>query len=519
MNQSWPGGRSTVVAVALMLMTSSCGGDDTVEPTLLSTTTPETETSLTAQSTFAPQPGSGVPVVVDYSPTSSDVTALLFLLQHSEVRVDAITIPGTGESHCDAAVANTLGLLVLVGKEGIPVACGSSEAMAGQNQWPDAWRDTADQLPGLSLPAGGEPSSLNGPELLSAAVKQSTQPVKLLTLGPLTNVAQALAADPSLVNNLETIYIMGGAVETAGNVFANDVAEWNIWIDPAGAQTVFDAGAPIVLVPLDATNSVPVTRRWYGLLADQRSTPAAGAVFDLFTASPGVLDGGFFFWDELAAAVLVDPSYVTLEDMTLSSVQEGVEDGRTKRAADGVQVQVAVSVDTARFERDLLSILNGGGPVEIEAADPELVVYFMALESLAERFNAGISQWFEDNEEALVAVFDSGDLPLEQVREANREFLTTAMGFLRADLTGTQALDVPAGAEAVHQAYLTAVEAVLATESEALNRIGTASSAELTRFSESGFGLPLEDLSQACSGLQTLANAEHVNVDLLCSEI
>ena len=347
-------------------------------------------------------------MVVDYNPTSSDVTALLFLLQQDGVRVDAITIPGTGESHCEKAVANTLGLLALVGKEGIPVACGSPAPIAGQNQWPDDWRDAADQLPGLSLPDGGEPSSLTGPELLVAAVTQSTEPVKLLTLGPLTNVAEALALDPSLVSNLDAIYIMGGAIGVGGNVPANGVAEWNVWIDPAGARAVFESGAQIVLIPLDATNAVPVDRAWYNRLSDNLWTPSASAVFDLFSNSPGVLSGGFYFWDELAAAVMVDDSYATFETMTLSVILGGIEEGRTKPTADGVEVRVAVDADAPRFILDLISGLNGGRAVKIVTVvvDPGVEAYFAVLLQLGDRVNAQLDAWFEENEEVFVHARD-----------------------------------------------------------------------------------------------------------------
>ncbi len=104
--------RLLAVVAAITLVASACGGsgDST------STTTPTIPTTSTVQATsttrpaFVSQPGDGIPVVVDYNPTSSDVTALLFLLHQDGVRVDAITIPGTGESHCEKAVVNTLGV-------------------------------------------------------------------------------------------------------------------------------------------------------------------------------------------------------------------------------------------------------------------------------------------------------------------------------------------------------------------------------------------------------------------------
>jgi inosine-uridine nucleoside N-ribohydrolase len=82
-------------------------------------------------------------------------------------------------------------------------------------------------------------------------IQGSPEKVTLVTLGPLTNVAQALEAEPSLVDYIEMIYVMGGAVSVPGNVgfivTDNAVAEWNIYVDPHAAAIVFESGAPITL--------------------------------------------------------------------------------------------------------------------------------------------------------------------------------------------------------------------------------------------------------------------------------
>ena len=509
-------GRATIVLLGIVLVASACRSDGAADTTSTPTTTSVVTSSSTAGAAYAPQPGDGIPVVVDYNPTSSDVAALLFLLQHDVVRVDAITIPGTGESRCGPAVANTLGLLTLVGEDGIPVACGSSVPVAGDNDWPDDWRDAADELPGLSLPDGGQVSSLSGPELLVAAVTQSPEPVKLLTLGPLTNVAEALVLDPTLVKNLDAVYLMGGAVAVGGNVFANDVAEWNVWIDPAAAQAVLQSGAPVVLVPLDATNDVPVTRGWVDRLAADRTTPAANAVFDLFNASPGVLEGGFYFWDELAAAVLTDHTYVTLADATVAVVLERPEEGWTKPDPDGTPVQVAIGADAFRFERDLLSILNGRGPVELVAADPERVAYFEELETAAGMLDTTLNAWFLENEEALDVLFEPENGEIEQVREVVRDLVGVVMDALRQDQALTSALDPPDEVTEAHLAYLAAVEAVLSLESDTLARIEAAGPDDSPDIIVTELGAVFDNVTAACFDLQSRATEQGIDADLAC---
>jgi inosine-uridine nucleoside N-ribohydrolase len=73
-------------------------------------------------------------------------------------------------------------------------------------------------------------------------------------------VAEALRAQPALAERIANVQVMGGAVDAPGNVgpsgsgIANDVAEWNIHVDPAAADVVIRT-APVTLVALDATQS------------------------------------------------------------------------------------------------------------------------------------------------------------------------------------------------------------------------------------------------------------------------
>jgi inosine-uridine nucleoside N-ribohydrolase len=84
-----------------------------------------------------------------------------------------------------------------------------------------------------------DPGHATAVALLTNTVRTSSTPIKLLALGPLTNVAEALESDPALAQKLHSLTIMGGAVDVPGNVgsssdIRNEVAEWNIYIDPSG---------------------------------------------------------------------------------------------------------------------------------------------------------------------------------------------------------------------------------------------------------------------------------------------
>ena len=200
------------------------------------------------------------PVIVDTDLSFDDYVALLYLLQHPAIDVRAITVVN-GVAHVRPGVENAGRLLALVGRRDIPVAGGPDRALSGQRAFPGGWRSTMDYgirllLPWVSTPA----STLSAPELICQQCLASDKPVTFVALGPLTNLALALRAEPNLARRIETIYISGGAFNVAGPIHSdlpdnpNQVAEWNLYIDAEAADQVFKSGIPIVLVPLDVTH-------------------------------------------------------------------------------------------------------------------------------------------------------------------------------------------------------------------------------------------------------------------------
>ncbi len=330
----------------------------------------------------------GTPIVIDTDMGLDDVMAILYLLQRPDMKVKAITVSGTGLVHCNPGAQHALGLIAIAGAQDIPVACGRDKPLQGDRAFPRDWREGADSTLGLTWPEGGQASSLTAVELLTSIIKPSPQPVTVVTLGPLTNVAEAVQADPKLADNMKAIVIMGGAVDVPGNITdvplsaPNRTAEFNIFVDPHAAALVLKSGAPITLVPLDATNQAPIPPYFYQVLKDNHTTPAAAAVFDLFKANPHLYQSGtYFWWDPVAAVAATDEDIATFETKKLSVVEaEGAEVGRTQVAHDGAEVRVALTVDAERFEQVFLSTLNGGRAVTIDRTvvtpEPNVTVTF-----------------------------------------------------------------------------------------------------------------------------------------------
>ena len=307
------------------------------------------------------------PVVIDTDMAADDWLAILYLLQRSDVNIKAITVSGTGEAHCDPGIRNAMNLVMLAGRPEIPIACGRETPMQGKHTFPKDWRKNVDGLLGLALLENPyPPTKTTAVELLVGVANESSTKINLLALGPLTNVAEALESDPTFGDRLQRITIMGGAVNVPGNVgsssnIKNEVAEWNIYIDPHAAAVVFKSGVPITLVPLDATDYVPVTTDFYQRKMKERLTPSAEFVYRvLMMKDRWIRVGQFDFWDPLAAVVLTDENQVTFQEFKLSAIEEeGPESGRTLVSDNGHPMQVAVKAELPRFEKLFLDTLNG----------------------------------------------------------------------------------------------------------------------------------------------------------------
>jgi inosine-uridine nucleoside N-ribohydrolase len=210
--------RSWIWLPVLALITS-CTSQDTVA------TGPQASPAVTP-TTVAPAGGEPIPVIVDYSPTVSDVGGLMYLLSNPALQVRAISLPVTGEAGCDLGLEVTFGVLAVFGREEIPVAC-NEERPEFAHEWPAEFLAGHEDLL-VGLPEmDAAPASQSGPDLIAEVVLASDRPVVLWAVAPLTNIARALERHPQIGEGIERIVIMGGAVDVPGNTF-DQAAEWNL---------------------------------------------------------------------------------------------------------------------------------------------------------------------------------------------------------------------------------------------------------------------------------------------------
>ena len=298
--------------------------------------------------------GGREPLIVDTDLSSDDAIALLYLAQDPDVDLRAVTVSGTGLVHCPGGARIALELLAVAGRADVPVACGAERPLDGFNAVPPDWRSAADGLFGVSLPPARREPEPDAVELLRTTIEDAPREPTVLALAPMTTLAAVVRAHPDL--ELGRIVAMSGAVDVPGNAHGQPRAETNAWLDPAAARAVLHSGAAVTLVPLDATNQVPVTAFLADALARYHyATPAATVASELVAATD-MASGGSYHWDPLAAVTLTRPALVRTAPRRL----DVTGDGRTIAAADGAAVEVVTSVDRAGFEQELLSTLLGG---------------------------------------------------------------------------------------------------------------------------------------------------------------
>ncbi|HEU4324561.1 MAG TPA: nucleoside hydrolase [Roseiflexaceae bacterium] len=307
------------------------------------------------------------PFIIDTDMALDDWMALIYLLHEPTVDVRAITIAATGECHAGPGLDTALRLLALTNSAGVPVAAGRSTPLRGRQRFPLIVRLGMDTRLGLSLPRPrGRPARLPAVELLRRTILESPVPVTIVALGPLTNLAELLLSHPQLAERIAMIYVMGGALWVPGNIrdlqprSDNRDAEWNVFIDPYAADVVLRSGAPVTLVPLDATADAPLTTAFAERCAAAQHTPA-GRFLHQIIGRLRALAGGrpFFFWDPLTAALATEDWLGRYTELRLGVVQTpGREQGRVVEDPGGGLVRVCTQADAAAFEQIYLETVN-----------------------------------------------------------------------------------------------------------------------------------------------------------------
>ncbi|KDP40052.1 hypothetical protein JCGZ_02050 [Jatropha curcas] len=316
----------------------------------------------------------GIPhrILLDTDVDTDDFFALLYILKlnRSEFELEAITINANAWTDAGHAVNQIYDILYMMGRDDIPVGVGGEggiledgtilpnvggylpiieqgNSTAGGCRYRQAipigpgGRLDIDSNYGIRkafLPQGRRKySPLRQPTAQQVLEdKISAGPITVFIIGAHTNFGIFLMKNPHLKNNVEHIYVMGGGVRSRnptgccpqnassscqprqcgdrGNLFtdynSNPYAEFNIFGDPFAAYQVIHSGIPVTLVPIDATNTIPINEDFFKTFEKSQNTYEAQYCFQsLKMARDTWFDDQFytsyFMWDSFTSGVAV----------------------------------------------------------------------------------------------------------------------------------------------------------------------------------------------------------------------
>lgn len=269
-------------------------------------------------------------MIIDTDPGIDDAMAILFALASPELEVVGLTTI-FGNVHTEQATQNALRLLEFAGRSDIPVAHGAEAPLCGEL---DGVADYVHGANGLGdVPHAdpqGERHARYAAQFIVDTVMAHPGEVTLVPIGPLTNIALALAIEPAIANHVAGVVMMGGAATVSGNV--NPAAEANIYSDPHAADRVFTAPWPLLtMVGLDVTEQVIMDEAYFHTLAASRTGAYIESIsryyLDFYERTNGLRM--CHTHDPSAIAYVIDPTLFRSRVGPMRVVTEGLGRGLT----------------------------------------------------------------------------------------------------------------------------------------------------------------------------------------------
>jgi purine nucleosidase len=306
----------------------------------------------------------GKPIILDCDPGHDDAMAILLACGCPDIDLLAITTVA-GNQTLEKTTLNARRVCTVAGIDDVPIHAGCDRPLLRP---PIIAADIHGES-GLDGPTWGEPTvpvaDEHAVDYLVRTLMASDGEITLVPVGPLTNIAVALAREPRIAARTSEVVLMGGSY-TRGNV--TPAAEFNIMADPEAAAMVFRAGWPVTMVGLDLTHQARA-EQWVIDEIRAMGSPLSSTVVEILEFARSTdrrADGSTAppIHDACAVARVARPAIIHLKDAFVAVETAGQwTAGMTvtdfsEQLGQGANAHVATELDTERFWTLMLDALR-----------------------------------------------------------------------------------------------------------------------------------------------------------------
>ncbi|KAJ2888372.1 Uridine nucleosidase 1 [Coemansia aciculifera] len=312
-----------------------------------------------------------IPVWLDCDVGHDDALAVILAGHHSKLKLLGISSV-SGNAPIERTTANAMRVLEVAGIQGVKVYQGASKPLVkpvyhATNIHGESGLDGTKLLldPDFARYFAADMNAVNG---MRAAIMESEEPVSVVAVGPLTNIALLVSVYPEVVPRIRSLSIMGGAIGLGNTTSA---AEFNVFCDPEAAQIVLNSGIDhIALVPLEVTHTVlsteAIIKRIEGEVVSPKFAQLVAELLHYFGSTYldvfGAKDGAPLH-DPVAVAYLIIPEAFSKRRIRVDvDCSDGPARGRTHCdvwAQEGVETNcwLTTEVDVGKFWGEMIGTM------------------------------------------------------------------------------------------------------------------------------------------------------------------
>jgi len=230
-------------------------------------------------------------------------------------------------------------MLYICGQENIPVAVGRPTRQGDAHPDQLAWGDGFGDVRPIRTPAA---------DFIIEQLKKYPNQVTVISVGPVTNLADAIKKDPNAWKLVKGVYSMFGSFYMGYGKDPAISAEWNVRADVESAKIFMTSGVPITLAGLDVTTMVKYERdRRLALL--MRNSPLTDALCGLYSLwAGGNMDRTPTLYDPVAVAMVINDGFVETRTAHVRVTDEGytvIDESKSPNCTIGVRIRTEAFLD------------------------------------------------------------------------------------------------------------------------------------------------------------------------------